>query len=106
MLRTVQQDLTMASNDVESVRLFTSEIGNLLESARNIKATHSIEPALTISDFEGQVEQVGRVDREVSQDQAGKENGGQAHYAAIETAFRNIFYDLLVSLLKLIASYI
>ncbi len=94
----------MSSNDVVSVRLFTSALENILETARNIRTTHSIEPALTISDFEGQIERVGSIDHEVSQSQAQKEHGRQAHYAAIETGFRNIFYDLLVGPQKAVCS--
>ena len=90
--------LNMSSNDVDSVQSFTLELGKLLDSARLIKQSDSIEPALTISDFEGQIERIGNIDDASFKQPAGfKENSRQAHYAAIETAFRNIFYDLLVS---------
>lgn len=88
----------MSSLDVASVRSFTSAFGKLLTSARHIKSTHSIEPALTIGDFQGQIEEIGNLDYGSSQQNpTQKEHNRQAHYAAIETAFRNIFYDLLVS---------
>ncbi len=88
----------MSSHDVASVRSFSSAFGKLLTSARHIKSTHSIEPALTIGDFQGQIEEIGNLDYGLSHsNSAQKEHKKQAHYAATETAFRNIFYDLLVS---------
>ena len=88
----------MSSDDVPSVRSFTTALETLLASARIIKSTHNIEPALAIGDFHGQIEKIGNVDYGLSQPNATlKEHNRQAHYAAIETAFRNIFYDLLVS---------
>lgn len=92
----------MSSNDVASVRSFTSALEMLLTSAHNIKSKHSIEPALTIGDFQGQIEEIGIFDHGLSlQNPTQKEHNKQAHYAAIETAFRNIFYDLLVSLRRI-----
>ena len=64
-----------------------------------MKSKDSIEPALTIDDFQGQIEEIGNLYHGPSQENSTlKEHNKQAHYAAIETAFRNIFYDLMVSL--------
>lgn len=80
----------MSSDGIASVHTYSVAIENLLERARNVKVNPSIEPALNASDFAGDIEEFGKLS-----------NGSflannQAHYAAIETACRNIFYDLLV----------
>lgn len=81
----------MSSNGVTSVDTYTAAIVELLDRARVVKTDARIEPALTVSDFGGGIEEIGRL----SNDSFVANN--QAHYAAIETACRNIFYDLLVS---------
>lgn len=95
----------MSSHDVASVRSFTSAFEDLLTSACRIRKTHNIEPALTIGDFQGQIEEIVSYDHgSLQQNPAQKEHNRQAHYAAIETAFRNIFYDLLVSSRRFLSS--
>lgn len=70
---------------------YTTAISSLLDTARNVKPDKHIEPALTVSDFGGGIEEIGNLSN-------GSFTGSnQAHYAAIETACRNIFYNLLVS---------
>ena len=78
----------MCSAGIESVNDFTASFKRLLASARDVKPNGGIEPALTTADFEGEIEAIGQK----SQGAPNRE------YAAIETACRNIFYDLLVRL--------
>lgn len=80
----------MSSHGIASVQTYSLAFNNLLDRARNVKVNPSIEPALNASDFAGDIEEIGKLS-----------NGSflansQAHYAAIETACRNIFYGLLV----------
>lgn len=81
----------MSSHGVPSVDTYATAILSLLDTARNVKPDKHIEPTLTLSDFGGGIEEIGNL----SNDSFTGNN--QAHYAAIETACRNIFYDLLVS---------
>lgn len=80
----------MSSHGIASVDTYSAAMKNLLDRARCLKMEPGIEPPLSASDFAGEVEEIGKL------------SGGsfiansQAHYAAIETACRNIFYDLLV----------
>ncbi|MCJ1466740.1 hypothetical protein MMC07_005360 [Pseudocyphellaria aurata] len=81
----------MSSDGIASVQTYSVAIKSLLDKARLVKVSSSIEPALNALDFAGDIEQIGKLS-----------NGSfiannQAHYAAIETACRNIFYDLLAS---------
>ena len=76
----------MCSAGIESVNDFTASFKRLLASARDVKPNGDIEPALTTADFEGEIKAIGQ-----------KSHGApNREYAAIETACRNIFYDLLV----------
>ena len=79
--------LNMSSAGIDSVDDFTAAFKKLLARARDFKPDGVIEPALTSQDFEGGIEEIG-------QQSHGSIN---RKYAAIETACRNIFYDLLVS---------
>lgn len=76
----------MCSARLESVSDFTASFKRLLASARDVKPNGGIEPALTTADFKGGIKAIGQK----SQGSPNRE------YAAIETACRNIFYDLLV----------
>ena len=78
----------MSSVGIQSVDLVTTVFKKLLTRAQDIKPTGGVEPALTTQDFEGGIEEIGQQSR-------GSIN---LKYAAIETACRNIFYDLLVRL--------
>lgn len=80
----------MSSDGIASVHTYSVAISNLLDKARHVKVNPIIEPALNASDFAGGIEDIGKLS-----DGSFLANG-QAHYAAIETACRNIFYDLLV----------
>lgn len=78
----------MCSAGIESVNDFTASFKRLLANARGVKPNGGIEPALTTADFKGEIKAIGQ-----------KSQGGpNREYAAIETACRNIFYNLLVRL--------
>ena len=77
----------MSSAGVQSVDGYTSSIKKLLAKAREIKPEGGVEPVLTTQDF-------GKGLDEIKERSQGPSN---RNYAAIETACRNIFYDLLAS---------
>ena len=79
----------MSSAGIGSVERFTTTIRGLLARAQEIKPDGGVEPALTTQDFENGIEDLGKQDEASNKD-----------YAAIETACRNIFYALLVRLLR------
>ena len=83
--------LAMSSAGISSVDALTASLREFLERSNKLKPDGGIEPALTSTSFSGNVETIIR----------GAEGGitanAQDHYAALETACRNIFYDLLVS---------
>ncbi|KAL9593531.1 MAG: hypothetical protein Q9219_007510 [cf. Caloplaca sp. 3 TL-2023] len=81
----------MSSAGISSVDRFTESLQGLLERARTIKPEGGIEPALTYSTFNGDVENITK-----RSESRGSANA-QDHYAAPETACRNIFYHLLAS---------
>lgn len=84
----------MSSAGISSVEEYTASIRELLRKAQEVKPDGDIEPALVASDFEYGIAQLSRaVDGSVTK-------SNQAHYAAIETAFRNIFCESLVSCRK------
>lgn len=80
----------MSSDGISSVDTYSRAIEKLLEKARQIKPHNGSEPALVATDFGGLIEEVGELSNKCFI------TNSQAHYAAIETACRNIFYDLLV----------
>lgn len=80
----------MSSDGIASVDAYSRAIEKLLNRACQIKPQNGSEPALIATDFGGIFEEV----EELSQ--KSFITNSQAHYAAIETACRNIFYDLLV----------
>ena len=81
----------MGSAKVESVESYTSAINVLLEKAHDVNPDATIEHPLTPADFDGGIENVRFIGGSV------EEASSQVHYAAIETAFRNIFYEQLAS---------
>lgn len=80
----------MSSNGIASVDTYARAIESLLDRARQKKPQNSSEPALTATDFGGMIEEIRRLSNN------SFITNNQAHYAAIETACRNIFYNLLV----------
>lgn len=77
----------MSSHDIASVDVCSVAIKKMLDKACNTKVDLSIEPALSSSDLSTYTEGIGKLSGGA---------GSQAHFAAIETACRNIFYGLLV----------
>lgn len=80
----------MSSNGIASVDSYSRAIEKLLDRARQIKPQNGSEPALIATDFGGIIEEIGKLSNN------SFITNNQAHYAAIETACRNTFYDLLV----------
>lgn len=80
----------MVSSDVASVKIYKDALEDLVLQAHAAKPGGGIEPALASSDFNGAVESLGR--------KPGSDflTRPKSHYAAIETACRDIFYKLLV----------
>jgi THO complex subunit 1 len=82
----------MTSHDeVASIQAYRDLVGKLLDFAAKMKPNQAIEPPLAVAEL-------GEAIRTIYDDGSlpVKENK-QAHYAAIETAFRDKFYDLIVS---------
>lgn len=82
----------MSDADVESVKAYRQLVNDLLAKAAEVKPEKQIEPPLTEADLGGAIWHIPRPegDTETEQNQ-------QANYAAVETAFREKFYELLVS---------
>ena len=76
----------MSSQEVTSVSAYTRILKDLLHKGRSKKPTGAIDPILRLEDLGSNASDIR------SQLQAK----GNKSYAAIETACRNIFYDLLV----------
>ncbi|MCJ1401490.1 hypothetical protein MMC11_004704 [Xylographa trunciseda] len=81
----------MASTGSPSVETYAKSIQLWLRKAKHVKHQSSIEPALPISEFDEQLQNIASIRNHTNV------NSQQAHYAAIETAIRNIFYDILAS---------
>lgn len=77
-------------SDVESVKAYRKLVHDLLAKATEAKPDKQIEPPLTEADLGDAIWQIP-VDEGLL-----NAHGQQAHYAAVETAFREKFYDLLV----------
>lgn len=86
----------MLGSEVASVKSYRDALKQLLKKARDVKPGGAIEPALTSGDLGGDIESLG------------KGSGSSfitkplSHYAAIETACRDIFYDLVVSAYRIL----
>ncbi|KAL8755811.1 MAG: hypothetical protein Q9199_003376 [Rusavskia elegans] len=81
----------MSSAGITSVDRLTTSLRKLLERPNELKPDGGIEPALTSTNFGGDVETI------IRRAEGGITANAQDHYAALETACRNIFYDLLAS---------
>ena len=81
----------MANAGLGSVDTLTVALQDLLRRAEEIKPDGGIEPALTSASFNGDVEAITK------RAEGGILTNPQDHYAALETACRNIFYQLLAS---------
>jgi len=80
----------MAKAHIRSVASYAELLHNLLEKARAVKPKASIEPALTASDFGAAIEKIRR--------RPGIDflAPNSSHFAAIETACREIFNNHVV----------
>ncbi|KAL8962039.1 MAG: hypothetical protein Q9193_001496 [Seirophora villosa] len=81
----------MSSAGISSVHAFTDSLKGLLDRSREVKPDGGIEPALVSASFSGDVENIAK------KINLGRSVNTQDHYAALETACRNIFYNLLAS---------
>ncbi|KAL8681411.1 MAG: hypothetical protein Q9186_002486 [Xanthomendoza sp. 1 TL-2023] len=81
----------MSSVGIASVDILTTSLKKLLERSNELKPKGGIEPALTATSFNGDVETI------TQRAEGGLAANAQDHYAALETACRNIFYDHLAS---------
>ena len=82
----------MAIAQVDVVGSYTDAIRKLLEAARRIKPLQTIEPPLTYAGLAGDIAAV------LSGIDGAAPKIENTQYAAVETAFRNIFYGLIVGL--------
>jgi hypothetical protein len=76
---------------VPSVVSYSEVIERWLQHASGVAKQHGIGPALEPLEFAGELEDISKI-RNTSSIETQ-----QVHYAAIETAIRDIFYELLVS---------
>lgn len=83
----------MTGENIQSVQSYRTLVRELLEKAAESRKDSDIETPLTETDLGETLSQVQKIQEEV----AGGQNQ-QAQYAAVETAFRERFYDLLVRL--------
>ena len=79
----------LSSTNLTSVEAYADAIDRWLQKAEDVKQEACIEPALVASDFLEEIENINTIRNESNA-------SPQAHYAAIETAIRNAFYDVLV----------
>ncbi|KAJ9299271.1 hypothetical protein DTO271G3_2893 [Paecilomyces variotii] len=77
---------------IESVQVYRRLIESLLSKADELKPDKQIEPPLTETDFGDSAWRIEGSDANVL-----KRENQQASYAAVETAFREKFYDLLAT---------
>lgn len=81
----------MEVHDVQAVKVYQDLVQGLLDKAAEIKKEGGVEPPLSEKDFGSAIRQAQQTAEEQLSDQ-----GQQAHYAAVEIVFREIFYELVV----------
>lgn len=86
------QFATMSGEETGAVKVHRERIQAILDKASEVKPDGNIEPPLTEADLG---ERIWHLNIENSSDATG--HGEQTSYAAVETAFREKFYDLIVS---------
>ena len=84
--------VNVPKHGIPAVEEFGRLLIRLLDEAEGIKATTSIEPPLASSDFEDLKSQVAAIFNKFPSYESSLQN------AIIETAFRDIFGQLIVSL--------
>ena len=77
---------------VDAVEKYTAAVQQLLEAARQIKPSRTIEPPLTYADLSEDIQAA------IPNSDGGAPKIEAAQHTTIETAFRSIFYDLVVRL--------
>ncbi|KAK2739280.1 hypothetical protein FQN57_006615 [Myotisia sp. PD_48] len=82
----------MVGEDVAAVKAYRELVQQLLAQAAQLKELSSIDPPVPEDALSDAIKQVGPVDGSID-----KEQDIQAQYVAVETAFREIFYDLLAT---------
>ena len=80
----------MISPGMAAVGAYTEAIQNILRIAEKVKPIANIDPALKASDFDGGIEKISQLGG------GSVDESNQRYYAAIETASRNVFHQLLV----------
>lgn len=82
----------MSVQDIRTVQIYRKIVEELQEKAAELKRTPTIEPPLTEAEL-------GDTIRDTLQRKIESEGNysPQSHYAAVETAFREKFYELVVS---------
>lgn len=82
----------MATANVEAVQVYKTLVDDLLERAAQVKPDKQIEPPLTEALLGEPIWQISGGGAEVT-----KQLNQQTQYAAVEIAFREKFYRILVS---------
>ncbi|KAL1962631.1 hypothetical protein VTN77DRAFT_9345 [Rasamsonia byssochlamydoides] len=82
----------MSDADVESVKAYRRLVNDLLAKAAEVKPENQIEPPLTEADLGGSIWRIPRPEGDTETEQKQ-----QANFAAVETAFREKFYELLAT---------
>lgn len=77
----------MSNDTIESVVAYRDLVRDLLAKAAEIKRSNDVEPPLMEADFGDFISRIRESDAETNKPQK---------YAAVETAFREKFYELLV----------
>ena len=83
----------MSTAEIDSVAHYSHVIRGLLQTAQRIKPARTIEPALTYADVAEEAQNSIKSD-----DENALSSSQSTKHAAVETAFRNVFYDLIVRL--------
>ena len=81
----------MANFDVESVNIYRKHVDRLLERAESVKPNKQIEPPLTETQLGDSLWAVQGEEEQVVKDMVQ-----QTQFAAVEIAFRERFYNVLV----------
>ena len=84
-------ETSMSIAGVPSVETYQNCLRELLHYGQRLRTTGSIEAQLKSDDVKGGIDRIGQLSR----------SPGNKSYAAIETACRNIFYNILVITLSL-----
>ncbi|KAI9732548.1 MAG: hypothetical protein M1834_003883 [Cirrosporium novae-zelandiae] len=87
----------MASHGVPTVQVYRDFIQGLLDKLPDVSSSNNFESVVTISNLEDKLQSLKKSNPSLFHENGSAEARKQAQYAAVETAFRDIFYDLLNS---------